>query len=73
VWSKDDAPPARSVPSDAVPAPWEGWVWGILPIGSSFLAILFVWLLVEPHRRAREPIMFPSETPESLYGSGVRS
>ncbi len=50
VWSKDDAPPARLIPSDAVPAPWEGWIWGILPIGSSFLAILFVWFLVEPRR-----------------------
>jgi hypothetical protein len=73
VWSKDDAPPARTIPSDAVPAPWEGWMWGILPIGASFLAILLVWLLVEPHRRAREPIMFPSEAPESFYGTGVRS
>jgi hypothetical protein len=28
----------------------KGLIWGILPIGSSFLAILFVWLLVEPRR-----------------------
>ena len=55
VWSKDDAPPARMIPSDAMPAPWEGWIWGILPIGSSFLAILFVWLLVEPRRTRVEP------------------
>ena len=53
VWSKDDAVPARTIPSDAMPAPWEGLMWGILPIGSSVLAILFVWLLVEP-RRAQE-------------------
>jgi hypothetical protein len=79
VWSKDDAPPARRIPSDAVPAPWEGWMWGILPIGSSFLAILFLWLLVEPRRiqveprRVREEIVLPREAPEGVYVGGVRS
>ncbi len=72
VWSKDDAPPARVIPSDSVPAPWEGLIWGILPIGSSFLAILFMWALVEP-RRIREPIPIPTELPEPAYASGVRS
>jgi len=72
VWSKDDAPPARVIPSDAVPAPWEGWIWGILPIGSSILAILFVFLLGEP-RRVQEGITLPRETPESVYASEVRS
>ncbi|MHB8817261.1 MAG: hypothetical protein ACYDAE_28915, partial [Steroidobacteraceae bacterium] len=72
VWSKDDAPPARTIPSDAIPAPWEGYLWGILPIGSSFLASVFVWFLVEP-RRARAAIAFPEETPEALYTQEVRS
>jgi hypothetical protein len=72
VWSKDDAPPAREIPSDAVPAPWEGLMWGILPIGSSFLAILFVWLLGEP-RRAGEVIAIPGETPEDVYAHEVHS
>ena len=71
VWSKDDAPPARVIPSDAVPAPWEGLIWGILPIGSSVLAILFVLFMVEP-RRVPEPITIPAETPESVYDQGVR-
>lgn len=39
-WSKDDVPPAHTIVSDAVPAPWEGLMWGTLPIGFSFLAIL---------------------------------
>jgi hypothetical protein len=75
VWSKDDAPPARTIPSDAVPAPWEGLIWGILPIGSSFLAILLAWLLVEPRRidEEEEPIAYPQEAPESVYADGVRS
>ncbi len=33
VWSKDDVPPARTIPSDAIPSAWEGLIWGILPIG----------------------------------------
>ena len=72
VWSKDDAVPARIIPSDAVPAPWEGLMWGTLPIGSSFLAILFVWLLAEP-RRIRETIAVPTEVPIGFYGDEVRS
>ena len=72
VWSKDDAPPARVIPSDAVPAPWEGWMWGILPMGSSLLAILFVWLLGEP-RRIQEEIALPGKMPEGVYANGVRS
>ncbi len=79
VWSKDDAPPARMIPSDAVPAPWEGWMWGVLPIGSSFLAILFIWLLVEPRRtqvepsRVEEETTLPREVPEQVYAQGVSS
>jgi hypothetical protein len=72
VWSKDDAPPARTVPSDAMPAPWEGLMWGILPIGSSFLAILFVLLLPEP-RRVREVVTLPREAPQGAYAGGWRS
>jgi hypothetical protein len=66
VWSKDDAPPARLIPSDARPAPWEGWMWGILPIGSSILAILFLWLLAEP-RRVQADITVPREMPERVF------
>jgi hypothetical protein len=71
VWSKDDAPPARSIPSDAVPAPWEGWMWGILPIGSSILAILLVLLLVEP-RRVHEVITLPGQAPTPVFYREVR-
>jgi hypothetical protein len=72
VWSKDDAPPAHAIPSDAMPAPWEGLMWGTLPIGSSFLAILFVWLLAEP-RRTREVIEIPQRDAESVFYHEVRS
>jgi hypothetical protein len=49
-WSKDDVPPAHKVESDAVPASWQGLLWGILPIGVSFLAIFFELLLPEQRR-----------------------
>ena len=44
-WSKDDVPPAHKIESDAVPAAWMGLLWGILPIGVSFLAIALEFLL----------------------------
>jgi hypothetical protein len=49
-WSKDDVPPAHKIASDAVPAPWQGLLWGTLPIGVSFLAI-FLELLLPAGRR----------------------
>src|SRR4029077_13499496 len=49
-WSKDDVPPAHRIESDAMPAPWEGLLWGILPIGVSFLAIFLELLLPEQRR-----------------------
>jgi hypothetical protein len=47
-------------------------IWGTLPIGSSFLAILFVFLLAEP-RRAREVIELPQREAESVFYHEVRS
>jgi hypothetical protein len=49
VWSKDDVPPARKIASDAVPAPWEGLIWGILPISCAALAVFF--LITMPDRK----------------------
>ena len=49
-WSKEDVPPAHKIESDAVPAPWQGLLWGILPIGVSFLAIFLELLLPEQRR-----------------------
>lgn len=48
VWSKDDVPPATPIDSPQRPLPWQGVLWGILPIGSSVLAMLFVLI---PNRR----------------------
>ena len=72
VWSKEDAPPAHPVPSDTVPAPWEGLLWGILPIGSAALAIFF--LIVLPERaREREVRPVAPETPEHVYAREVHT
>ncbi len=49
-WAKEDVPPAHKIDSDAIPAPWQGLLWGILPIGVSFLAILLEFLLPDPRR-----------------------
>ena len=49
LWSKDDVPPAKPVVIDpkAIPTKLEGILWGILPVGSSILAIVLILLLPE--------------------------
>jgi hypothetical protein len=72
-WSKDDVPPARRIVSDTMPAPWEGLLWGTLPIGSSILAILFALLL--PEKAVKQPrlVPMPSYAGERVYADEVRS
>jgi hypothetical protein len=50
-WSKEDVPPAHRIDSDAIPPPWQGLMWGTLPIGISFLAILLELFVPETRRR----------------------
>jgi hypothetical protein len=42
IWSKESVPPATPIDSPQRPLPWEGLLWGLLPMGSSILAILLV-------------------------------
>jgi len=71
VWSKDDVSPARPIQSDAMPAPWEGLLWGTLPLGSSILAILLA-LLFPDRARVRETVVeFPAPT-EEIYAREAR-
>jgi len=72
-WVKDDAPPAKKIVSDTVPAPWEGLLWGILPIGSSILAILLALLLPETARMRGELVTMPSYADEHVYANEVQS
>ena len=64
VWSRDDIPPARVLPSDAKPTAIEGLLWGTLPLASSILAILLAILVPDRARRRREafaPLPSPDE------------
>src|SRR5262249_45748385 len=57
-WSREDIPPARPIPSDAMPTALEGLLWGTLPLASSILAILLVFLI--PDRvRVRSDVLLP--------------
>ncbi len=67
VWSKEDVPPARPIQSDAMPAPWEGLLWGTLPLGSSILAILLALLLPDRVRATEHLVEFPVPTGEHVY------
>jgi hypothetical protein len=40
IWTRDAVPPAVPIDSPQRPLAWEGVLWGILPIGSSVLAML---------------------------------
>jgi hypothetical protein len=63
VWSREDIPPARPIPSDAMPSAIEGIMWGIFPIGSSILAILLAFMLPD-RERVRNALVFPSSHEE---------
>jgi hypothetical protein len=52
-WSKDDVPPARRIETDARPTPWEGVLWGILPVASSIVVLLLELLWPISKRRTR--------------------
>jgi hypothetical protein len=49
LWSKDDTPPAKPVVIDpkAIPTHMQGVLWGVLPIGSSIVAMILIILLPE--------------------------
>jgi hypothetical protein len=61
IWSRDSVPPATPIDSPLRPQPWEGVLWGVLPIGSSLLAM--VLLLIPDRRRAEEKVAEPTEVP----------
>ena len=59
IWSKDGVPPATAINSPQMPPHWQGLMWGILPFGSSILALL---VLMIPdgkriERRADQPFL----------------
>jgi hypothetical protein len=64
VWSKDDVPPAVPVNAPQIPPRWQGVLWGILPIGSSILA-MFLVLIPEKQWHARR-VLQPAPAHENL-------
>jgi hypothetical protein len=64
VWSKEDVSPALAVNAPQIPPRWQGLMWGILPIGSSILAMLLV--LIPDRRRPRRRDVEPSAADENL-------
>ena len=69
VWSREDIPPARPIPSDAMLTALEGLLWGTLPLASSILAILFAFLIPDKARMRSEEVVvpFPAPTPEDSF------
>ena len=71
VWGKDGVPPFQPVNAPQMPPHWQGLMWGILPFGSSILAILVVMI---PTKRRDEEVAeesYPEE--ESLVPGRMAS
>ena len=63
IWSRDSVPPATPIDSPQRPVAWEGLLWGILPIGSSVLALLL--LLIPNKRRVDTEVTDSTEGPSA--------
>lgn len=64
VWSKEDVPPATPLNAPQIPPPWQGLMWGFLPIGSSVVAMLAV--LIPGRRSVEERLPQPARGTEDL-------
>jgi len=71
IWSKDGVPPATPLNAPQIPPHWQGLIWGLLPFGSSILAML---VLLIPERRPLESrISFPSPAEEEYVPGRLAS
>jgi hypothetical protein len=71
IWSKDGVPPATAVNAPQMPPHWQGLMWGILPFGSSILAILIV--LIPGKRRVEGPAQYRFSSEEELVPGRMAS
>jgi hypothetical protein len=71
VWSKDGVPPAMPVNAPQTPPRWQGLMWGILPFGSSLLAILVI--LIPEKRRSERRAETAFATDENLVSARLVS
>ncbi len=70
VWTRDNIAPAQPLTLNAMPSPWEGLLWGTLPIGSSILAIFLIVALPE-RRKVEEPLAIPATATLTSSFGGV--
>ena len=64
IWSKEGAPPAVAMNIAQIPPHWQGLMWGLLPFGSSLLALLVV--LIPEERWLKRPADRPAAAQEEL-------
>lgn len=61
VWSKDGVPPATPLNMPQIPPHWQGVMWGILPFGSSLLALLVLLIPEKRPLESRVAYSYPAE------------
>ena len=70
IWSKDGVPPATPLNAPQIPPRWQGLMWGLLPFGSSFLAMLVVLIPERRRREVEEDYHIPREESERTLVPG---
>lgn len=70
IWSKDGVPPAKPMNAADMPSRLQGILWGTLPIGFSFLAILLIFL---PEDERESLTSLDSRTEDHLASEGALS
>lgn len=71
VWSKDGVPPATPLNAPQIPPHWQGLMWGVLPFGSSLLALLV--LLIPEKRPLESRVSYPYSAEEELVPGRLAS
>jgi len=61
IWSKDGIPPATPLNAPQIPPHWQGLMWGILPFGSSILALLVLLIPEKKPLESRVSYSYPAE------------
>jgi hypothetical protein len=69
VWTTNGIPPAHPIPSPFRPPAWQGIMWGIVPFGTSLLAIVLAFLT---WKEDQESSQGEDETPDATGGSTTR-
>lgn len=62
IWGKDGVPPATQLNAPQMPPHWQGILWGILPFGSSILAILVLLIPSERREEREDEVPYDDET-----------